>query len=219
MSKATASQEFNANLHVSHNQILTYLNCSLKYQFQYVERRPPEKISIALPFGSAIHRAVEMFYTSYKNKGAFETLEAICQRFQNFLELDLENPDMPIVFKKDLPDQQGAIELGKNMLAAFYKSACKTIDDQEIVAVEQPLTATLYTEEGQPTDYKLVGIIDLILRNNAGEIIVVDNKTAAKPMAQNTADDDNQVTAYSYLLAANKIKHLFQKLTESLSVH
>ena len=36
------------------------------------------------------------------------------------------------------------------------------------------------------------------------ELIVVDNKTSAKPMAQSTADDDNQMTAYSYLLASNK---------------
>ena len=39
---------------------------------------------------------------------------------------------------------------------------------------------------------------------NNGEILVVDNKTASKPMAQSTADDNDQMTAYAYLLAANK---------------
>jgi putative RecB family exonuclease len=67
-----------------------------------------------------------------------------------------------------------------------------------------PLSATLYTDEGKPTDFNLIGIIDLLLMDDTRELIVVDNKTAAKPMAQSTADDDNQMTAYSYLLAANK---------------
>ena len=48
-----AFQEFRDSLHISHSQIFTYLACSLKYQFQYVERRQPERISIALPFGSS----------------------------------------------------------------------------------------------------------------------------------------------------------------------
>jgi putative RecB family exonuclease len=43
-----------------------------------------------------------------------------------------------------------------------------------------------------------------MLRDKSDEIIVIDNKTASKPMANKTADNDNQMTAYSYLLAANK---------------
>ena len=66
------------------------------------------------------------------------------------------------------------------------------------------LTATLYTDDGQPTDFKLAGILDLVLRDRNGEILVVDNKTAARPMAQSTADENVQMTAYAYLLAANK---------------
>ena len=50
----------------------------------------------------------------------------------------------------------------------------------------------------------LVGFIDLLLIDENGELIVVDNKTAAKPMPQKTADDSDQMTAYSYLLAASK---------------
>jgi putative RecB family exonuclease len=66
------------------------------------------------------------------------------------------------------------------------------------------LSARLFTDEGQPTEFKLVGILDLLLMDDAGEIVIVDNKTAAQPMSQTAADDDHQMTAYSYLLAANK---------------
>ena len=204
MPKSSLSQDFNNQLHISHSQIFQYSSCSLKYQFQYVEKRPPERISINLPFGSAIHKAIEMFYRSLKNRNKVEPLEAIADRFEAFLDLDLGNPEVPVIYKKDLPDLEGAVLMGKAMLKAFHETASQAIDEYEIVAVEIPLAATLYTDEGQPTDFKLVGILDLMLRDKSGEIIVVDNKTAAKPMAQKTADDDNQMTAYSYLLAANK---------------
>ena len=60
MSKKQALQAFNQELHISHNQIFNYLNCSLKYMLHYIENRPMERISIALFFGSAIHAAIEI---------------------------------------------------------------------------------------------------------------------------------------------------------------
>ncbi len=206
MSTTQTAKDFNKELHVSHSQIFAYMNCSLKYQHRYVLKTPPERVSVALPFGSAVHRAIELFYRSVE-KGAVVTPEAICERFQAFLDLDLSNPEVPIIYKKEMPDKQSALDLGDAMLSAFHKAASKALEKHEIVGVEMPLSATLYTPEGRPTDYKLVGIIDLLLKDESGELIVVDNKTASKPMAQATADDDNQMTSYSYLLAANK--HVF----------
>ncbi len=202
MTKRQALQEFKSELHISHSQIFSYLNCSLRYFFQYVENRPLERINIALPFGSAIHSAIEMYYRSLKNKSCSETLEAINERFEDCLSLDLDHTDVPVIYKKDMPDRGSAIAMGKAMLEAFYETV--DLSGLEIVDVELALSARLYSDERQETDFKLIGVIDLVLRDEAGEIIVVDNKTASKPMAQSTADDDNQMTAYSYLLASNK---------------
>jgi putative RecB family exonuclease len=208
MSKKQALQSFNQELHISFSQIFCFTTCPLKHRFQYVEARPPERISIVLPFGSAIHSAIEMAYMALKNHGRTEPLEALCERFETCLELDLENSVVPVIFKKDLPDLKGAVEMGNAMLKVFHESIPQTAQNvQEIVAVELPLSATLYTDEGQQTEFKLSGILDLVIRDKNGEIVVVDNKTASKPMAQSTADDAGQMTAYSYLLAANK--HVF----------
>ena len=202
MTKRQALQEFKSELHISQSQIFTYLNCSLRYFLNYVRGLPPECISIALLFGSAIHAAIEMYYRSLKNSGHAEPLEAIIGRFEDCLGLDLDNVDVPIIFKKDMPDRDGAMAMGKAILKAFYESV--DLKNMEIIDVEMPLSATLFTDEGKPTDFKLIGVIDLLLMDENHELIVVDNKTAAKPMAQSTADDDNQMTAYSYLLASNK---------------
>ena len=74
MTKNEALQDLKNTLHVSHCQIFTYLNCSLKYRFMYVEARPQERVSIALPFGSAIHASLERYYRSIKEKGVREPL-------------------------------------------------------------------------------------------------------------------------------------------------
>jgi len=58
MNRPSTLQAFSQELCVSYSQISTYLNCPLRYRFQYVENRPQERISIALPFGSAIHMAI-----------------------------------------------------------------------------------------------------------------------------------------------------------------
>ena len=146
MTRAQALADFQSALHVSHSQIFTYLGCSLKYRFQYVEQRPQERVSIALPFGSAIHSAIERYYLSIKEKGVVEPLETIQEVFADSLTADLEKRDVPILYKKETPDRDAAIEMGKGLLKAFYEGIDLT--GFEIVDVELPLTARLYTEDG-----------------------------------------------------------------------
>ncbi|WP_054688825.1 RecB family exonuclease [Desulfosarcina cetonica] len=203
MPRNQALNRFSQDLYVSHNQILTYLNCSLKYRFHYVEKRKPERISITLPFGKAMHAAEELFYRSMKNGRNKEPLEALLEKFGEVLCTSLEkNASTPIVWKKTTPDKAGALAMGRSMLTAFHESV--DLSGYAVVDVELPLTARLYTDDGLPTDFLLVGIIDLLLMDEHNEAVVVDNKTAAQPMAQKTADNDNQMTSYAYLLAANK---------------
>lgn len=202
MTRNQALQSFRQELHISHNQIFTYLNCSLKYRLHYIEGRPMEKVSVALPFGSAIHSAVEMYYRTLKNRSTREPVNAIMERFETCFELEIENQQAPIIYKKETPDRKTAIEMGKSMLQVFYEN--NIVKPEQIVDIEYPLSARLYKENGEPTDFLLVGIIDLLLVDDNQEILIVDNKTASKSMAQSTADEDNQMTAYSYLLASNK---------------
>jgi hypothetical protein len=68
------------------------------------------------------------------------------------------------------------------MLTAFYESV--DLSGYAVVDVELPLTARLYTDDGLPTEFMLVGIIDLLLMDENSEAVVVDNKTAAQPMSQ-----------------------------------
>lgn len=202
MTRLQAVQKFQSELHISYSQIFTYRACSLKYKFQYVKQRPHERISIALPFGSAIHSAIERYYKSLRNNGVPDPLWQIQDLFAKSLTVDLDSRDIPIIYKKETPDLESTIQMGKGLLKAFYEGIDMT--GFEIVGIELPLTARLYNENGEPMDMMVTGIIDLLLRDTQGNLIAVDNKTAKQPYAQATVDEDLQLTSYAYLLASNK---------------
>jgi putative RecB family exonuclease len=122
MTKTEALQDLKKELHVSHSQIFTYLNCSLKYRFMYVEARPQERVSIALPFGSAVHASLERYYRTIKEKGEREPLTILQELFKHSINLELDKKEVPIVFKKETPDRDAVIDMGNAMLEAFHES-------------------------------------------------------------------------------------------------
>jgi len=202
MTRNQALQLLKEGLHISYSQIFTYLACSLKYKFQYVENRSYERISVNLPFGGAMHIVVERYYRTLKEKNTTEPLKVLEELFEDCISLELDHTDIPVIYKKEAPDRKSVIQLGKVMLKAFYE--CVDLTNYEVVDVEVPLSARLYTDEATARDFQLIGIIDLLLMDEKRELIVVDNKTAVKPKNQRDVDNDLQFSAYSYLLASNR---------------
>ena len=191
------------SLQLSYSQIFTYLGCSLKYRFQYVEKRQPERQSISLLFGRAFHDAIERFYLKVKTRGDYDRLNTLTGYFENVLRLALDESEVPVFYKKETPDADSAVSLGKSLIETFYERV--NLDGYQIVDAELPLTAELYDANGSSTGFKLYGILDLLLFDeNRQRLVVVDTKTAAKPKSQSNVDEDLQFSSYAYLLAANK---------------
>jgi putative RecB family exonuclease len=199
--KSMALQQTSRGLHISYSQIFTYLACSLKYRFRYVLRRAPEKMGVALPFGSAMHKALERYYLEFAD-GRIEKLSIMQDLFEQIFALELAEKQDLIVFGKSMPDKDSAVLMGRAMLEAYHSSI--DLAGWKLVAAELPLSARLYTETGDKTEFDLVGCIDLLLEDPGGKIVVVDHKTAARTKSQADVDADLQMTAYSYLLAANR---------------
>ena len=190
------AQAFKSILHISYSQIWTYLECSLKYRFQYVEKQPPEKLSIALYFGLAMHTCVERYYNRLVQNQEPEKLDVLKELFREKITADVVGQKMPVIYKKETPDLDSAIELGGSLLETFYNSI--DMSGMEIIAVELPLSAMI------TPDIALVGRIDLLLRDiETQKLIITDTKTAAKPKAQADVDSDLQLSGYSYLLVEN----------------
>ena len=53
--------------YLSSSRINLYLNCSLKYKFNYVDKLPKPFKSSALVFGSAIHSAISWLHKQEMN--------------------------------------------------------------------------------------------------------------------------------------------------------
>lgn len=196
-----AIQEIREELYVSHSQIFSYIHCSLKYKFQYVQQRPVERISSALPFGKAIHSILEIYYRELKKNGRPPALDKLLTLLEEGLILQIDNSTVPIIYKKEAPDKESLIEMGIGLIKAFYQNV--DLNGMEIVDVELPLSARLFDENGQPMDFKLFGVIDLLLRDKTNNFIIVDHKTSKNKKSQADIDSDMQQTIYSYLLAAN----------------
>ncbi|MBM9515238.1 RecB family exonuclease [Desulfogranum marinum] len=197
-----AIQSMRSQLHLSHSQLFTYLQCSLRFSFKYLLGLPVEHSSIALHFGKAIHAALEVFYQGIKETGKKPSLIKLEYTFINGLFQSMERTDAPVLYKKDMPDTSTAIAMGKKMLQVLHEESY--LEGYHIEGVELPLSAPLYNHEGKEMDIQLMGIIDLLLRDNKGNLVAVDHKTAKQPKSQGSVDSDLQLTAYSYLLAANK---------------
>jgi putative RecB family exonuclease len=120
MSRNQALTSFSQDLYVSHNQIFTYLNCSLKYRFHYVEKRKPERISIALAFRQSHARGSGAVLPVPERRPQQGALNALHEKFEEVLRNHWKRtPAHQSIWKKNMPDQAGAIAMGKSMLTAF----------------------------------------------------------------------------------------------------
>jgi len=192
-------------LHLSYSQINTFMTCSLKYYFHYVQRAEPERISVALPFGKTIHSAIERYYKQIKLNGSVEDPVTLGDFFEETFLCNTADDSVPLVFNKTTPDIKGCVDMGRAMLDTFCNKNPVLESDAEIVGIELPLAAGLYNENRESLDLKLVGVVDLLLKRPDGQLVAVDYKTSASAYQQGDVDQDLQMSAYSYLLTANHL--------------
>jgi putative RecB family exonuclease len=209
------------HLHISYSQAWTYLNCSLRYYFQYVRGLERQHTSIALIFGSAMHKALERYYADIMDGIPPTDLNLLKTVFTEYLTSEITRSKIPVLYKKDTPDETQAINLGHNMLEATYDNLPLSPGFM-VAGVEVPLAAYLVDTNGHPIDMMLTGIVDLVILDTNMQPIVIDFKTAKQSKAQSAADEDIQMSVYHYLMAENGYSdpdkplecqfHVFRKL-------
>ena len=204
MSALPALAALKDEIHLSQRQIRTYLGCSLKYRLQYVEGLPMERVGISLIFGAAIHSALERYYRQLAFTETEVPLEELQEFFAENLSTRLEAEEAEVIYnKKDLTDKEASVALGHAMLAAFHDGAKERLGGHKILGVELPLGTELYDENGFETGLLIIGVIDLLLQDQQGNVIAIDHKTASRAYQQADVESDLQLSAYAYLLRDN----------------
>jgi putative RecB family exonuclease len=180
--------------HLSASQINLYIQCGLKYRFQYIDQIPRPFKSSGLVFGSVVHSPIEWF-NKQRKMGRQVSLEMLYK----ILEADwfCQKLDQEIRFKEG-EEENKLILTAKEMLSLYYHSPLNGVVDAEFpfrVPLINPLTR-------ESLEVVLEGFIDLI---EEGEVLT-EFKTSGKSIDPQNADDLLQLTIYSYAY-----KTLFKK--------
>lgn len=183
---------------LSYSSISTYLLCPRSWRFRYIEK-PVVPVSVALPFGSAIHSAVQTYIsakTLYPDQvRPLAELWITC--WQDALD---ERREKGQEVKWDRPYDQYT-RLGESMLAA----------DDVVFAVDSivPMArhdgtdlAEHFVEFRVPgVPIPVVGYIDMI----AADGVPIDFKTASRKWSK--GKEHSEIQANFYLLALNQEEH------------
>ncbi len=168
---------------LSVSQINTFLLCPRLYRYRYIERREPERKSVNLAFGTAVHSTIG-WWQEQRMSGANPTDEALSAVYRAdwACEKDVDG------FDAEGKDIEALGALGRDLVGLFVEHFEDDIPDE----VEKRLEVELPVNGGVP----FVGYLDFVADGVVGEI----KTTARKSSPSNWS---NQLSAYSYMYLEN----------------
>ncbi|MCI0563078.1 MAG: PD-(D/E)XK nuclease family protein [Nitrososphaera sp.] len=172
--------------HLSASQIQGYLDCSLKYKLNYIDRLPKPFKPAALALGSALHAAVEWLHRKW-SAGNGVTLEMVWQIF----EADWYAQALDEISYKDGETGLQVLNLGKKLLSVYFEHAPRDGIVESELPFQVPLTDL---STGESLDISLAGIFDKIEEGD----VVADLKTWSRTVSQEDLDSNIQLSAYAY---------------------
>jgi putative RecB family exonuclease len=180
--------ELREGLHVSVSQVKCFLRCPRQYQMRYVLGAEPEFVPRNLVLGSAVHEGLAAYYRSVMETSESPEQEVCRAALHATLEAAKKNR---------VPLEEGGEDMeavGTALLRTFYEAVYQ--DPPVVVAVEVPFAIELSDPvTGEVLEEKLVGALDLVIRESEKHI-VVEHKTAAKKWSQDQIQHDIQLSAY-----------------------
>ena len=167
--------------YLSYSAVRTFQGCPLKYRFRYLDGLPEDCVSSSLVFGSAIHAAVE-FYFSQQLAGFVEPTQD--ELMSVYSESWKDRLEQEVRFNKK-ESTESLHDLASRIIAAFLASDL-TNQDGQIIGVEEELRGKL--AEGVPD---LLGRVDLMLETEDA-VVVQDFKTSRSAWNDYQAEDQSE---------------------------
>ena len=162
------------NFKLSPTALNTYLECPYKFKVNNLIKIPRAK-DVYLSFGTAVHKALELFYQKFKNKSELPSKEYLLTEFEKALKKEVLTAN----------DEQNQLQHGIKALSSYYDY------------YQESFAPSLFTEKffgygySKPylNDIPLTGKIDRIdlLDREAKTAKVVDYKTG-KPKSRNAIE-------------------------------
>jgi CRISPR/Cas system-associated exonuclease Cas4 (RecB family) len=185
----------------SYSKVASFLRCPRAFRLRYLDDAPTERTSLALPFGSSFHDAVEHDMRE-RAAGTTPTVEALHAKFREMFaaRVEIAGPDVD-------GDPAAAVPLAEKMLAAY-----RAADPLRGLApaVEKRVVAEI------APGLELEGFVDFFVDGETPE--VVELKTSARAWCQSQADWSLQGDAYALLTGASVVRFVVVTKTKQPAV-
>lgn len=185
----------------SFSKVSTFLRCPRLYRNRYIERSEPERLSLALPLGSAMHDCLQ-WDVAERARGREPTTANIHTVFQELLEARVEVSSCPVV-----GDVAEAVETGQRMVEAYV--AWGRV--QGISSIEGEHSADI------GSGLELEGRIDFVRDDETG-VELVELKTSARAWSQSQVDLSLQAASYSLLTGIPTVRYVILTKTKAPKV-
>ena len=172
--------------HLSYSSIRQYIDCGLQYKFRKVDEIKPEFTSDNLVFGSSVHKALAKF-NQYRAENKAVSAAELGDWFEEYWTGAVQNNGQ--IKYSGSNDYQSCLILGKSLLETFHNHNQNS--DYQVLEIEKEFKLEL---EG--FEYPIIGYIDLLETDDAGNILVTEYKTSSKAYSRTQIDLNEQVTLY-----------------------
>jgi putative RecB family exonuclease len=184
--------------HLSSSQINLYLQCSLKYKFQYVDQLPKPFKASGLVFGSAIHAVLGWFHKEGLN-GRTPSLDQLYRIFE--ADWYGQTVESEIRYKQE-ESEASLMILGKGIIGLYYREPLDGVHGIEI-----PFTVPLLSPiTGEALGINLEGFIDLLKEDGT----IVEFKTSFKAMDLKDLMVQLSACGYAYWILHRRPPRLFK---------
>ncbi len=195
------------DLHCSVSQIRCAQLCSKKYEYRYVLGAEAEHRSPNLVLGSAVHEALARYYTVIRN-GAVPHPEGVLAAYSD--AFDAEAAKEPAVLLDD-GETLGALKDSGVALVKAFLGEVKPPD--KVFGVETAFACDVIDpDSGEILEEQLVGAFDAVVED-AGKLVVLEHKTAARAWSADQLEYDLQVGIYQAVTGADLVR--LQVLTKT----
>lgn len=186
------------------SHILEYLKCPKSYYLKYVIKAGPIKQPVNLFFGTVIHKTVQAFLMErIVDKEIEDYFDSLWKEEQE--EVEVEKP----TGKWTLDD---LFNVGVKLVSQFPKKWRETgliplIDSEGQFVIERTIKLQI------DNNIVLSGTPDVVCMNQAGEIVILDFKTASSPAWEGFNILSDQLKAY-ILLFSNSLEAINMGITK-----
>lgn len=172
----------------SHSRLSSFENCPRQFKYRYVDQIKVEKEGVEAFMGKRVHEILERLYHHVARNGRPPSLAQVLDRYRS--DWTREWHDKIAIVRSENPKEY-YLERGERCLENYYRGHYP-FTSGETVALEERLRLQLDTD-GR---YKLLGIVDRIVRRGAGTFEIHDYKTSGYLPPQRRLDQDRQLALY-----------------------